>query len=154
MAYSKLTASFIDALISELRVATRSRGKFMSVGLPMHLLSVRYICTKAGISHTTFYRWLRVYGSLKQRKERLTASEKLLCQFGRAVEAYIAVDSSAKTVGGKPLLILKPSRPPRRNVASTPAHPDLSAIEARTDTLVREVGGVDLKFPQFSLKNK
>ena len=116
--------------------------------------SVRCICAKVGISHTTFYRWLRAYDSLKQRKGRLTASEKLLRQFGRAVEAYIAVDSSAKSVGGKPLLMLKPSRLPRRNVAPTPAHPDLSAIEARTDTLVGEVGGVDLKFPQFSLKNK
>ena len=46
MAYSKLTSFVIDALVSELRETTRAS-------------SVRCICAKAGISHTTFYRWLR-----------------------------------------------------------------------------------------------
>ena len=118
MAYSKLTPAVIDPLICELRDATRKRAACLSVGLSIRWSSVRSICEKAGISHTTFYRWLRAYGSLKHRKGRLTASEKLLGKFGRAVAAYLAVDAGVKEVGAQTLETLKASRRLRRGKAS------------------------------------
>ena len=159
MAYSKLTPSVIDPLICELRDATRKRAACLSVGLSMRWSSVRSICEKAGISHTTFYRWLRAYGSLKHRKRRLTASEKLLGKFGRAVAAYLAVDAGVKEVGAKTLETLKASRRLRLGKArvSPPPeeHPDLSAFEARTDELVGNFGNlVVFDMPKLSLKNK
>ena len=158
MAYSKLTPSVIEPLICELRDATRKRAACLSVGLSIRWSSVRSICEKAGISHTTFYRWLRAYGSLKHRKGRLTASEKLLGKFGRAVEAYLAVDAGVKEVGAQTLETLKASRRLRRGkarVSPPEEHPDLSAFEARTDELVGNFGNVTaFDMPKLSLKNK
>ena len=159
MAYSKLTPAVIEPLICELRDATRKRAACLSVGLSIRWSSVRSICEKAGISHTTFYRWLRAYRSLKHRKGRLTASDKLLGKFGRAVEAYLAVDAGVKEVGAQTLETLKASRRLRRGKASVSpppeAHPDLSAFEARTDELVGNLGNVTaFDMPKLSLKNK
>ena len=159
MAYSKLTPAVIAPLICELRDATRKRAACLSVGLSIRWSSVRSICEKAGISHTTFYRWLRAYHSLKQRKRRLTTSEKLLGKFGRAVEAYLAVDAGVKEVGAQTLETLKASRRLRRGKArvSPPPeeHPDLSAFEAQTDELVGNLGNVTaFDIPKLSLKNK
>ena len=119
MAHSKLTPLVIEVLISELRTATRKRDKILSVGLSIRSSSVHSICEKSSISHTTFFRWLRASRALKGKRGRLTASEALLRKFGRAVEAYIAVHSSAKAVSEMLLLMLKPSRPSRRTPAST-----------------------------------
>jgi transposase-like protein len=159
MAYSKLTPAVIEPLICELRDATQTRVACLSAGLSIRWSSVRSICEKAGISHTTFYRWLRAYGSLKHRKGRLTASEKLLGKFGRAVEAYLAVDAGVKEVGAQTLETLKASRRLRRGKASVSPppeeHPDLSAFEARTDELVGNFGNVTaFDMPKLSLKNK
>ena len=159
MANNKLTPAVIETLICELRDATRMRAACLSAGLSIRWSSVRSICEKAGISHTTFYRWLRAYRLLKQRKGRLTASEQLLGEFGRVVETYLAVDASVKEVGAQTLETFKPSRRSRSSkVAVSPPpeeHPDTSAFEARTDALVGNLGNlVAFDIPKFSLKNK
>lgn len=159
MANSKLTPVVIEPLVCELRDATRRRSAYLSMGLSIRSSSVRSVCKKAGISHTTFYRWLRAYRSMKQCKRRLTASEKLLVKFGRVVETYLAIDVSVKEVDAQPLEMLKPSRRPRssKSPVSPPAEerPDLLAFEARTDALVGNLGNLAaFETPKFSLKNE
>ena len=118
------------------------------------------LCVVSGRKPVSVTRRLQMavdVGFAETTQGQLTASEKLLCKFGHAVKAYLAVDSSAKAAGGKPLLMLKPSRPSHRNVAPklVPSeHPALSALETRTNALVSGVGGVDFQLPQFSLKDK
>ena len=161
--YSKLTSEVVDTLICELRQATRFRREAFSVGLSMGLSSVRSICREVGISHTTFYRWLKAYRGLKQRHEGLTPAEELLYDFGSAAEAYLEVSSTSGIIGSNDLAPViashdaVASEPPETPDDSSPSQnedPKLSALESRTDELVSSVGEVVFDVPYFSLKNK
>ena len=161
--YSKLTPEVINTLICQLRQATRFRRAAISAGLSMYLSSVRSICREVGISHTTFYRWLKAYRGLKQRHEGLTLAEQLLCDFGSAAEAYLEVSSTSVIIGSNDLAPVIASHdavapePPETPDDSSPSQnedPKLSALESRTDELVSSVGEVVFDVPDFSLKNK
>ena len=164
MANCKLTPAVIDVLISELQIAIDSG---------VESLPIRSICKKAGISHTTFYRWLRAYRLLKGRRGRLTESEKLLRNLGCAFDAYIQASTAARKakclsrhMGSRLMGRLKrlESYENRRykaieaslGVSPSPREdPKLSALEKRTDELVGDRGKVAVfDLAQFSLKNK
>ena len=164
MANCKLTEAVIDTLISELQIAIDSG---------VESLPIRLICKKAGISHTTFYRWLRAYRSLKGQRGRLTASEKLLRKLGSVFDAYIqAITAARKARSLSRFMIARlmgrfgriMSDENRRSKAieaaidaSPPPQeaPKLSALEKRTDELVGDLGKVAVfDISQFSLKNK
>ena len=86
MAYRKLTQAVIDTIVSELTEGRQACFALRSIGCPVRVFSLRSVCEKAGISHTTFYRWMREYHALKGRKGQLTDSELQVLSFGRAVE--------------------------------------------------------------------
>lgn len=172
MAYSKLRSEIIEPLIEALDTATQQQSGLKSVGLSLCLSSVRGICEQAGISHTTFYRWLKASRRIPKGKRRLTQEEKLLRKFSRAVEAYeqTRVRLLAEKAGFGALLgsafgadvlqspidlsdemenpgVLQPEAPEE-------APSELDALESRTDELVGRVGEVVFDVPNFSLKNK
>ena len=89
MAYRKLTQEVIDTIVSELAESMQPRHTFGSTGFRYRMFSVRSICKKAGISHTTFYRWIRAYRLIKWRKRRMTESELQVLSFGHAIETVI-----------------------------------------------------------------
>ena len=152
MTYSKLTPAVIEPLISHLQRATQSRGEVL-----MYQPSVRSLCAKVGISHTTFYRWLNASRAIPPRKRRLTASEQLLRAFGRAVEASLEVSEDGLLSDLKSILgsLAERTSPPPDTPPDRPAeHPDLQGFEARTDALVCGGGVVEFDVPRFSLKNK
>ena len=172
MAYSKLTAEIIEPLIEALDVARRQESDLRSVGLSLRLSSVRGTCKQCGICHTTFYRWLEASRGIPKGKRRLTQEEKLLRKFGRAVDAYeergVGIPSEKSGFGallgsafGAAVL---PSSIDLSDEMENPgvleekealeAHPDLSALEARTDELVGRVGEVVFEVPDFSLKDE
>ena len=156
MAYCKLTQSTLDLIVSELKTSVQHHRRLCSAGIRLRSFSLRAICENAGISHTTFYRWMRAYRSLKHKK-RLTDTEKRLRAFGKAVDAvYRDLEVVNETLTESPCTRLpsmsKPCR--KEQVEGHQPHPqtDISEIEARTDALT---GGIRcVKFaPIKSLKN-
>ena len=163
MANSKLRPEIVEPLILELRSATHQPSLLMSVGLS----SVRGICEQAGISHTTFYRWLKASRGIPAGKRGLTQEEKLLRKFSRAVDAYEQTRVSLRVANaGFGALLgsafgaeVLPSPIDLSNEMETSdilkeAPSELNALESRTDELVSSMGEVVFDVPDFSLKNK
>lgn len=87
--YYKLNKTLIERLLKELEVFSKLR--LIRKG------AIRSVCKKVGISHTTFYRWLREYRLLVAKgKQRHRGKEKTLVDFGRAIERLF---SEARSVG-------------------------------------------------------
>lgn len=82
--YPKLTDEVIDMIFSKLSSRLKIRRKCLSLGLRFGV-DIRWICKEVGISHTTYYRWLRMGRSLFG-KRCLTETEKRLRAFARGVE--------------------------------------------------------------------
>lgn len=91
--YYKLNETLIERLIEEFEAILKLRF--------IHKGAIRSVCKKVGISHTTFYRWLREYRLLvAQGKQRHRGKEKTLVDFGRAIERIF---SKARSVEEKDL---------------------------------------------------
>lgn len=89
MAYSKLTPSLVAAFIKEFEVVATADQIGHPVG-SVRKLSIRAICERVGVSHNTFYRWLRAYRALVTRGEKGQEQEQTLIAFGEAVETMYA----------------------------------------------------------------
>lgn len=78
----KLNKPLVDCLLQELE--SFSKLRLLNKG------AIRCVCHKVGISHTTFYRWLREYRCLvSKKKQRHRGQEKILFDFGRAAERLL-----------------------------------------------------------------
>ena len=144
MAYRKFTQTAVDVIVSELKTGVQHHRKPCSAGIGWRAFCVRAICKKAGISHTTFYRWMRAYRSLRYKK-RLTETEKRLRVFGQAVDAVYRKLEVVNQPLSESSLSLIPSMSISRNKVKVDKQrqpqTDISAIEARTDALT---GGCSL----------
>ncbi len=89
MAYAKLTPSLVDAFIKEFEVVATADLIGQSA-VSVRKLSIRAICEKVGVSHNTFYRWLRAYRALVARDKKGQEQEQTLIAFGEAVETMYA----------------------------------------------------------------
>ena len=161
MANSKLRTEIVELLILELRSATQQQSRLVSVGLSLRPSSVRGICEQAGLSHTTFYRWLKASRAIQVGTRCLTQEEKLLRKFSRAVETYeqTRLHLREKKAGGGLLgsafradvlqSVIDLSDEMEDSGVLQPEVPEegsceLSAFESRTDELVGSVGEVVL----------
>ena len=171
MAYRKLTQAVIDTIVSELTEGRQACFALRSIGCPVRLFSLRSVCEKAGISHTTFYRWMREYHALKGRKGQLTDSELQVLSFGRAVEG-VAVeidqfkeDWSAEEFGAllfgetdEELEALRleetvPEDEELDSIAETREESDASSWEELTDQLTEGIRLVEFDMPNFTKKH-
>ena len=176
MAYRKLTQMVIDTIVSELREGRQAYFTLRSIGCPVRVFSLRSVCEKAGISHTTFYRWMREYHALKRRKGQLTDSELQVLSFGRAVEGVavegVAVeidrfkeDWSAEEFGAllfgetdEELEDLRleetvPEDEELDSIAETREESDASSWEELTDQLTEGIRLVEFDMPNFTKKH-
>ena len=170
MAYRKLTQMVIDTIVSELRIGKQACHAFRSIGCPVRLFSLRSVCEKAGISHTTFYRWMREYHALKGRKGQLTDSELQVLSFGRAVEGvaveinrfekyWSAEEFEARLFGetDEELEALRleetvPEDEEIDSIAETREESDASSWEELTDQLTGGIRLVEFDMPNFTKK--
>ena len=92
MAYYKLTEAIVDKFIEVFEVAVVFRRERHPIRGPLFSrVSIRDICCVVGVSHTTFYRWLREYRVLVAKgKKRYSGQERILISFGRAVESMLS----------------------------------------------------------------
>ena len=92
MAYYKLTQTIVDKFIEVFEVAVVFRRERHPILGPLFSRgSIRRICREVGISHTTFYRWLREYRALVAKdKKHHKGQERTLISFGRAVESMLS----------------------------------------------------------------
>ena len=181
MAYRKLTQAVIDTIVSELREGRQACFDLRSIGCPVRVFSLRSVCEKAGISHTTFYRWMHEYRALKGRKGQLTDSELQVLSFGRAVEGVavegvavegVAVeidrfkeDWSAEEFGAllfgetdeelEDLLLGEtvPEDEEIDSIAETREESDASSWEELTDQLTGGIRLVEFDLPNFTKKH-
>ena len=110
--YYKLTDEVIKAFKYALNSSLKRCLLGRSIGLSSNI-DIRDVCGKAGISHTTYYRWMRAYGALSG-KRGLTDTEKRLRQFGRAV------DNAFAKLGNPPMSLQKQSLLSYRKLVSFP----------------------------------
>lgn len=171
MAYRKLTQEVIDTITSELRIGMQASSALRSTVFPSRVFSVRKICEKAGISHTTFYRWMREYRSIKQHKGRLTDSEKQVLSFGCAVEAveteihlfekyWFAEELAALLLGESEekleASLIEETTPESEEIDSTAkkrGKTDVSSWEALTDQLTGGIRCVEFDVSNFTKKH-
>lgn len=157
MAYRKLTAEVVEALLSLLE---------MPLAMGYRLYSVRGICEKVGISHMTFYRWLSAYRHLKDAEKPTAAREALLLKFGRGVDAYlrlpflsVARSGAASAVASDLGVFANTEGMGSEGVDAAPqaAAPQTDAIrkwEKRTTALAGSAEFSEFDAPDFSLKSK
>ena len=150
MAYRKLTASTLKGILSDLKKAVQKRRAFHTLGIHGGFFSVRALCKKRGISHMTYYRWLRAYRAIKNKK-RLTSDEKKLRIFGEAVDACYRQLGS---ISAMPRVQKNPKLRIKTLVEKQQSHPptNISEMEVRTDELTSDVRCVNFTSID-SLKN-
>ena len=156
MAYRKLTQEVIDTIVSELLTQSmQPRHVFGSIGFRYRMFSVRSVCKKAGISHTTFYRWIRAYRLIKWRERQLTDAEQQVLSFGDAIEAVI--DRLIDDVSAEALAALLFgdifSEIEGIDTTETPEASDPSAWEDLTEALTEGIRLVEFDVPNFTKKH-
>ena len=119
------------------------------------MFSVRSVCKKAGISHTTFYRWIRAYRLIKWREGQLTDAEQQVLSFGDAIEAVI--DRLIDDVSAEALAALLFgdifSEIEGIDTTQTPEASDPSAWEDLTEALTEGIRLVEFDVPNFTKKH-
>lgn len=144
LTYSKLTDEVMGVILSKLSSRLKVRHQSFSLGFRFWV-DIRGICKEVGISHTTYYRWLRVGRSLFG-KRGLTDTEKRLRAFARAVEKlmhqkFVSAEDSVPKVDAFGTSLLSKQQSPISDDShlSQTDDKDVSEIEQLTDELT---GGV------------
>lgn len=135
MAYSKLTPSLVDAFIKAFEVVATGDmigQSAVSVRKP----SIRAVCEIVGVSHNTFYRWLRAYRALVAIGKKGQEQENLIA-FGEAVETMYANYEEQEYIA---------------SVDTSPACPMRSVedLEKLTDQLTASFSIVEFDTPNFA----
>lgn len=138
MAYSKLTPSLVDAFIKAFEVV--STGDM--IGQPavsVRKPSIRAVCEKVGVSHNTFYRWLRAYRALVATGKKGQEQENTLIAFGEAVETMYANYEEQEYIASVDTLPACPTR-------------SVEDLEVLTDQLTDSFSIVEFDTPNFAKK--
>lgn len=98
MAYSKLTQSWLDQACAILDSLVY-RGRELAARDISFRIGIRGVCHKLGLSHTTYYRWMRAYHALSGDSSSYTDSEVRLFAFGSAIESAFSAFSVFREVG-------------------------------------------------------
>lgn len=158
MGSPQLTESMIDQILTEFRNQMKISERFLSKGIPTRLYSVRDLCDTVGISHTTFYRWLRAAAALKGKRV-LTQREQLLRQFGKGIDKIQrkAADIRSLPMGSNGSKILRSflkhrAEVSKRSVPVAKEPSDATDWDALTDELTAGVKSVEFDVLD-SLKN-
>ena len=149
MAYQKLTQSVLTLLETELAAHLHMARVWAAYGEKLGVFSVRGICKKVGISHTTYYRWLRAYRALVGARGPFTERQKLLCKFGEIVDQVQQEVSIQPAQQHNILAVLakEKSSVKRDELSSEPLQAaQVSDCEKRTDALSKGVGFKTFRF--------
>ena len=156
MTYRKLTQEVIDTIVSELAESRQPRHAFGSTSFQYRTFSVRSVCKKAGISHTTFYRWIHAYRLIKWREGRLTDAEQQVLSFGDAIEAVIDRLMDEASAEALAVLLLGDAyllEIPGIDTTETPEASDPSSWEELTEALTEGIRPVEFQEPNFTKKH-
>ena len=135
MVYTKLTHQRIKTITDELINQCQNAG----LDPPGWPICVRKACRVADISHTTFYRWMRIYRKIK-RKRKPDPTQRMLITFGKAVENAMHTRNTARRrrsiINLDKLSTIRPPKPSRVNTPEkTDEHSATTHWEKLTDQL-------------------
>ena len=146
MAYHKLSQSLIATIVSKLNAGIRFGIRYAWLGRP-YSVNIRVLCKRVGISHTTYYRWLREYKALKY-KRGLSDHQKLVRAFGRRVAAAdrkIAALPTSQAIEHQRLPLVKHTQTETRHrpLQDESDCPNIAAIEKKTAELTAGIRGIE-----------
>jgi len=154
MAHQKLSVSVINAIKSAIASELRVYRFLVAYGYHPHVFPVRHICKQAGISHTTYYRWLRAYRALVGKRGKLTDREKLIRKFGDVIDAAHLEVSTIPVDKVRPMLDKKRTSAHRNAGAAALLRTRASQVvldwEERTDALTVGVDCADFRTLRFT----
>lgn len=163
MAYSKLTQSWLDDACATLD-ALVCRGRELAARGISYRLSIRGMCCELGLSHMTYYRWMRAYHALSGDFSDYTDTERRLFAFGSAMESALSEFAgfrqvcSGLDVGSELRSLMKSVD--REGACEYSAHAkrrakrdkQLTAWERKTCRMSRGRGYVSFASPRFTKK--
>ena len=149
MASPKLNETIINEILSALQRRVNSGINLLSVGISTRLYSIRALCNEVGISHTTFYRWLRA-GAALGGKSGLTQREQLLQAFWIGVEDILGEVKALKSQNVSADRMQHLSHNQRPDISQTPEpiakeSSEVSEWEARTEELTAGIASFDFE---------